>query len=134
WRWRGHEAQLKQPRSQTGRKQRHRSTKAAKGDTRPQRPAAWFEVKVSPNSTVAYEMDMLASSSGYENTLSVDLQGSELRSTVNQDLLWRSGPQRITCDLSNPLSWNGPRLWKFGIDSDDLELYLLRDHIFLMID
>ncbi|KAL6860273.1 Macrophage colony-stimulating factor 1 receptor [Amphichorda felina] len=134
WRWRGQESQLKQSRSQTGRKWRNRTTKDVKSEAAPQRPAAWLEVKVAANSTVAYEMDMLASAAGYSNTLNVDLRGSELRSTVNQDILWRSGPQRISCDLSNPLSWNALRLWRFEIDSDDLELYILRDHIFLLID
>lgn len=131
WRWRGQETGLRQAPTQTGRKRRD---KDLKGEAVSQRPAAWLEAKVMPNSSVVYEMDMLASSTGYQNSLSVDLSGSELRSAVNQDILWRSGAQRIACDLSNPLSWNAQRLWQFDIHSDDLELYILRDHIFLLID
>ena len=130
WRWRGHETGLKHTPDQTGRK----GKKDAKSEAGSQRQAAWLEAKVMPNSSVVYEMDMLASAAGYQNSLSVDLSGSELRSVVNQDILWRSGAQRISCDLSNPLSWNSQRQWQFDVHSDDLELYILRDHIFLLID
>lgn len=131
WRWRGQEPQFKQ---QKPRSRRDRTKKDTKGETAPARPATWLEAKIAPNSTVAYTMDMLASSHGYTNKLLVELPSTELRTAVNQDLLWKSGAQHISCDLSNPLSWNSLRQWRFDIRSDDLELYLLRDHIFLLID
>lgn len=130
WRWRGQEPQLKQqkPRSRRDR------TKDTKGEAAPVRPSAWLEVKLAPNSSVAYSMDMLASSEGYSSKLDIELPSTELRSAVNQDLLWKSGAQHISCDLSNPLSWNSLRQWRFDIQSDNLELYILRDHIFLLTD
>lgn len=131
WRWRGQEPQLKQ---QKPRSRRDRTKKDAKGEAAPIRPSAWLEAKVAPNSTVAYSMDMLASSKGYTNKLDIELPGTEIRTVVNQDLLWKSGPQHIACDLSNPLTWNSLRQWRFDVQSDDLELYILRDHIFLLID
>jgi hypothetical protein len=79
-------------------------------------------------------MDMVAGASGYTNTLQVDLPRTEISSSINHELLWRSGAQRISCDLSAPLVWNGLRQWYFNIVSEDLELFLLRDHIFLLID
>ncbi|KAI6781109.1 uncharacterized protein J7T54_003277 [Emericellopsis cladophorae] len=117
-----------------GKKRGSRAKKEAKGEASQQRPAAWLEFKVSADSSVAYHMDMLASASGYQSGLTVDLTGSELRSAVNQNILWRGGSHRIECDLSTPLSWNSLRLWSFKVELDDLELFLLRDHIFLLID
>ncbi|CAI6330747.1 unnamed protein product [Periconia digitata] len=57
-----------------------------------------------------------------------------ISSSVNHGLLWRSGAIGIDCDLSNPLGWNTLRKWGFGITCQDLELFLLRDHLFLLTD
>lgn len=134
WRWRGKEPQMRHQKTPTKRKQRTRPKKNSKGDATQLRPAGWLEVKLPANSSVKFNMDMLASSSGYSTRLDVDLPGSELWSSVNHDLLWRSGPQRISCDLSNPLSWNALRNWNFNITSNKMELFILRDHIFLLVD
>lgn len=131
WRWRGQEPQLKQQKS---RSRRDRTKKDTKGEAAPVRPSAWLEAKLAANSTISYSMDMLASSKGYKNKLDIELTSTEIRTAVNQDLLWKSGVQHISCDLSNPLTWNSLRQWRFDVQSDDLELYLLRDHIFLLID
>ncbi|KAF4471738.1 hypothetical protein FALBO_1339 [Fusarium albosuccineum] len=134
WRWRGKEPPMKHQKVPTKRKQRNRAKKNSKGDATQLRPAGWLEVKVPTNSSVKFNMDMLASSTGYTTKLNVDLPSSELWSSVNHDLLWRSGPQRISCDLSNPLSWNALRNWHFNITSSKMELFILRDHIFLLVD
>ncbi|ATY64569.1 fermentation associated [Cordyceps militaris] len=133
WRWRGKEPPISQQ-APTKRKQRNKAKKKSKTDVNQTRPVGWLELKVPANSCVEYSMDMLARLGGYKNTLRVDLPTSELWSSVNHDLLWRSGPQKIVCDLSNPLGWNTLRNWHFNIMSDDMNLYLLRDHIFLLID
>ncbi|OAA62344.1 fermentation associated protein [Cordyceps fumosorosea ARSEF 2679] len=133
WRWRGKEPPVNQQ-GATKRKQRNKAKKKGKSDVNQTRPAGWLELKIPVNSSMEYSMDMLARSGGYKNTLLVDLPTSELWSSVNHDLLWRSGHQRIICDLSNPLGWNTLRNWHFNIISDDMKLYLLRDHIFLLLD
>ncbi|XWW95542.1 hypothetical protein V2A60_003503 [Cordyceps javanica] len=133
WRWRGKEPPINQQ-GPTKRKQRNKAKKKSKTDVNQTRPVGWLELKMPVNSSMEYSMDMLARSGGYKNTLRVDLPTSELWSSVNHDLLWRSGPQKIVCDLANPLGWNTPRNWHFNLISDDMRLYLLRDHIFLLID
>ncbi|KAH7128670.1 hypothetical protein B0J11DRAFT_276172 [Dendryphion nanum] len=98
------------------------------------RPFAWMDIKVSGNSTINYIMDMVASEKGYKNKLDVDIASSEISSSVNHGLLWRSGAIGLDCNLSNPLSWNSLRKWLFKISCKDLELFLLRDHLFLLTD
>ncbi|RYP62212.1 hypothetical protein DL769_007401 [Monosporascus sp. CRB-8-3] len=71
---------------------------------------------------------------GYSNTVKIDLPATEVSTSVNHGVLWKSGAQRISCDLSTPLKWNGLRTWRFDVDSDELELFILRDHIFLLTD
>lgn len=98
------------------------------------RPFGWLDVKVLPDSTVSYSMDMVGGETGFTNRLELDLRRPEMSSSVNHDLLWRSKSQNISCDLSFPLGWNAPRKWNFDIHSDGLDLFLLRDHVFLLTD
>ncbi|KAH6607754.1 fermentation associated [Trichoderma cornu-damae] len=134
WRWRGKEPLMKQETARNSRKQRNRAKKNSKSEAVQLRPAGWLEFKLPPNSAIRYFMDMVASSAGYKNRLTVHLPSTELWSSVNHDLLWRSGPQQISCDLSNPLSWNALRSWHFNLTCDGMDMYLLRDHIFLIVD
>ncbi|GAB0134205.1 hypothetical protein EsDP_00002586 [Epichloe bromicola] len=132
WRWRGKEPPIGR---QTGpKKRRNKNKKSNKGDAQPVRPGGWLEIKAPSNSTISYSMDMFAQQIGYQNQLDIDLPSTELWSSVNHDLLWTSGAKHIKCDLSNPLEWNTLRTWHFNIVCDDMKLYLLRDHIFLLID
>ncbi|KAK4156515.1 hypothetical protein C8A00DRAFT_30586 [Chaetomidium leptoderma] len=133
WRWKGKEPTPKKPHSHDTHKAR-RSKKSDQPAELHQRPHGWLDLRVPANATVSYSMDMAASASGYTNTLDVDLPSTEISSSINHELLWRSGRQRISCDLSTPLCWNALRQWHFNIDNDDLELYILRDHVFLLID
>jgi hypothetical protein len=112
-----------------------RKRKADKGKPGPEiRPFGWLDVKVGANATVRYSMDMVAGPPGYSNKLELDLPNTEITTSVNHGLLWRSVANRISCDLSNPLSWNSLRTWKFDVNSNGLELFILREHVFLLID
>lgn len=98
------------------------------------RPFGWLDVKLLPDSTVSFMVDLVASSSGYKSRVDLDLKGPEMSSSVNHGLLWRSKSQFISCDLCYPLGWNTLRQWQFKVQGDALELFLLRDHIFLITD
>jgi hypothetical protein len=98
------------------------------------RPFGWIDVKVGGNTSVNYVMDMYASKIGFHSKLDVDVASAEISSSVNHALLWRSGSIALDCDLSTPISWNSLRKWMFNIKCQDLELFLLRDHLFLLTD
>ncbi|KAI5865067.1 hypothetical protein GGS23DRAFT_407224 [Durotheca rogersii] len=134
WRWKKEALTLKHQRGQEGQREGVRNQKSVTTTAAEQRPHGWLDIKIAPNATVSYTMDMLAKSTGYTNTVKIDLPATEVSTSVNHGLLWRSGPQQISCDLSTPLKWNGLRNWHFDVDSDGLELFILRDHIFLLID
>ncbi|KAL7949960.1 hypothetical protein V8C42DRAFT_186696 [Trichoderma barbatum] len=134
WRWRGKEPMVKQETTRNTRKHRNRGKKNSKSEAVQPRPAGWLEFKLPQNSSIRFFMDMVANSAGYKTKLNVHLPTSELWSSVNHDLLWRSGALKISCDLSNPLSWNTLRNWHFNLTFDGMDMYLLRDHIFLIID
>ncbi|KAI0438310.1 hypothetical protein F4803DRAFT_102654 [Xylaria telfairii] len=136
WTWKkeGHTIKQQRENDQRGGQTRGRNRKYATATAVEQRPYGWLDIKIGTNATVSYNMDMLARSTGYRNSLKIDLPSTEVSTSVNHGLLWRSGAQQISCDLSTPLKWNGLRTWRFNVDSDGIELFLLREHTFLLID
>jgi hypothetical protein len=142
WKWKGkahtlaaHEKpgteKSKSKQKSRRRRGKHRDNAAAQNV----RPFAWIDVKVAGNSTVNYVMDMYAPTDcGFRNKLSVDIASTEISSSVNHGLLWRSGTIALDCDLSAPVAWNTLRTWMFNVKCRDLELFLLRDHLFLLTD
>ena len=97
-------------------------------------PYGRLDVTAKPNSTIKYTMDMYPGRSGFSNSLDLELKGTEITSSVNNGLLCRTGAVRLNGDLSQPRRWNSVRDWPFKITVDELELFILRDHFFLMID
>lgn len=98
------------------------------------RPYGWLDVKLQPDSTVNLTMDLVARSSGYRTLLDLDIRGPRMSSSVNDGLLLSAGKALISCDLSNPLGWSAIRRWAVNLDCSGLELFLLRDHVFLLTD
>ena len=136
WRYKDKNPQIEQnlaPQKQT-RKQRARQKKTDADEATRIRPAGWLELKVAANATISYTADMVPGPSGYSSIVDIELPETELSTSVNHELLWRSSHQRISCDLSTPLKWNTLRNWRFDVCSEKLELFLLRDHVFLLID
>jgi len=141
WKWKGKAHTLaahEQPGAgKTKGKQKARRRRGKQRDNataQNMRPFAWIDVKVAGNSSVNYIMDMYATASGFKNKLDVDVKSTEMSSSVNHGLLWRSGPLTLDCDLSAPVAWNTLRTWMFNVKCRDLELFLLRDHLFLLTD
>ena len=130
-------SRLKQQQQQQQQQQRrqNRKKKGDKSSLAPDiRPFGWLSLRVARYSTASYTMDMVASESGYRNQLILDCLEPKVSSSVNHGLLWQSPRQLVTFDLPNPLRWNALRKWDFTVDSQDLELFLLRDHMFLISD
>ena len=136
WRWKGRSTDpVRKSTKQKKSKARGKADELKTAETSPRdRPFGWLDVKVLPDSTVSFSMDLLARANGYRNLVDLDLKGLEISSSVNHGLLWRSQSQVISCDLSNPLRWNGLRQWHIDIQDNSLELFILRDHMFLLTD
>lgn len=138
WKWRGRARSVGGVATQHRQREKRKwgiGKKGHKGAPGPDiRPFGWLDVKVLPDSTITYTMDMFPGDVGFRNTLDIDLSGAEISSSVNHDLLLRSTGQTISCDLSNPLEWNALHQWNIELASKVLEIFLLRDHIFLLTD
>ena len=136
WQWKGRGNATKgasKVKERQGRQSRKKE--GEKGHIGPDiRPFGWLSLRVAADSTITYTMDMVAAQTGYTSKLDLDLRESRMSSSVNHGTLWQCPRQLITCDLSTPLSWNSLRTWTFGVHNESMELFLLRDHVFLLID
>ncbi|EXJ89095.1 hypothetical protein A1O3_02159 [Capronia epimyces CBS 606.96] len=137
WQWRGRAHTVKEAAAlRKQREKRHfRFRRSQKTKLGPDvRPFGWLSVSAGQDSTVRYEMDMVARQEGYRNQLRLDLRDTTATSSVNHALLWRCRSQKVSCDLSNPLVWNSLHTWTFDVETNAMEMFLLRDHMFLLTD
>ena len=136
WKWKGQEVTSNVADAKRKKMKDRAKTDQGKkiGQSSEVRPFGWLDVRVLPDSTARFSVDLVARSSGYRNHVDLDLKGVEMSSSVNHGLLWRSQSQVISCDLSNPSGWNALRQWHVDIKDDGLELFMLRDHMFLLTD
>ena len=136
WKWKNHAKSDKDVNNKKhGKKPSARRKTPEKSTLNPEdRPPGWLSVHISRDSCVTYTMDMFATALGFRNMLVVDLKSPEMLTSVNHGTLWRSKTQTICCDLSNPIEWNSLRTWVFDIRSEEFELFILRDHIYLLTD
>ncbi|EXJ94946.1 hypothetical protein A1O1_00064 [Capronia coronata CBS 617.96] len=137
WQWRGRAHTVKEAAAlRKQREKRHfRFRRSQKTQLGPDvRPFGWLSVSAGQDSTVRYDMDMVARKDGFRNHLSLDLRDTKATSSVNHAMLWRCQSQKVSCDLSNPLGWNDLHSWAFDIENNAMEMFLLRDHMFLLTD
>ena len=136
WKWKDHAStENGSDLAQARKKQTHKRHRREKASLAPEvRPPGWLSITVARDSFVSLTLDMVATGSVFHNRIHIDLKSPEMSSSVNHGLLWRSQSQTISCDLSNPLKWNALRIWSFDVHSEGLELFILRDHIFLLTD
>ena len=136
WKWKGKAGHGSLPaKSKVGRRQSNRAKKIlASVAASESRPPGWLEMIVAPDSSITYEADLVASSKGYRSQLHLEFKRPHMSTSVNHDLLWRSQVLGVSCDLSTPLNWSAPRHWRFDVVGDAMEIFLLRDHVFLLID
>ncbi|KAG8528513.1 uncharacterized protein KY384_007431 [Bacidia gigantensis] len=135
WQWRHRVSSSNAGDANRKRKFHPKLWKTVKASQGPEsRPFGWIDAKILPDSTISATIGMLARADGYFNGVDVDLKGLELSSSVNHTLFWRSQAQSISCNLSNPLRWNDLRQWHIALVDTGLELFMLRDHMFLLTD
>lgn len=138
WRWRGRATAVRDAaalRRQQEQRKHFRFRRSNKHRLGPDvRPFGWIAIAAGHDSKVKYVMDMFAGVDGYRNTLQVNLRNTKATSSVNHAMLWDCAEQDVSADLSNPLGWNELHTWRFDIMNRNMDLFLLRDHTFLLLD
>ncbi|PNS16825.1 hypothetical protein CAC42_4789 [Sphaceloma murrayae] len=140
WQSKAPQAESVDPKKPTRRKKQtstadsKRASKIRSDNSKDRRPFGWLDLTVLEDTVVHYNMDMYARKDGFHNRLDLHVKQPSISTSVNHDILWRSGDISVKGNLSNPLSWNSLRTWYFDIVVQDLDLYILRDHMFLITD
>ena len=138
WRWRGRATAVRDAaalRRQQQQRKHFRFRRASKRRLGPDvRPFGWLSISAGAHSHVQYVMDMYPGIDGYRNTLQVSLRNTKATSSVNHANLWDCARQDVSADLSNPLGWNELHTWRFDIMNESMNMFLLRDHTFLLLD
>lgn len=136
WLWKGRaEAVRGASKANTTKDKKRSRGKDTEGSHGPNvRPFGWLELHVSANSTINYTMAMAATKDGFYSRIELDLQDTSVSTSVNHQDMWKAGRQIVSCDLSTPVGWNALRMWTFEVDSESIDLFLLRDHIHLLND
>src|SRR5690606_5566591 len=108
--------------------------KVRKTQDREARPPGWLGIRITENSSINYSMGMVPLEDKWENTLTVELNRPEVRSSVNHGLLYQADSQTIIADLSAPLQWKALHTWKFKVENQEIKLFVLREHVILFTD
>ena len=135
WKWKGRESAVIEKDIKYKNKRDFIKKKKNKVSTPAEvRPFGWIDMKILPDSSLNFSVDLVAGTTGYRNLVNLDLRQPEITTSVNHGLLWRSQNQSISLDLSNPLKWAGLHTWQIDVQSTGPEVFMLRDHIFLFSD
>ena len=135
WKWKGRKATSAGGQAKVGRRSHLKPRKIAKSDHELEsRPFGWMDTRLQKDSTVKFLMSMVADQNGFRNLIDMDLKGVEISSSVNHATFFRSRSTVLKCDLSNPLCWNSLRKWNIHVRDRGVELFILRDHLFLLTD
>ncbi|KAL3233483.1 Protein CSF1 [Nakaseomyces bracarensis] len=98
------------------------------------RPFGWIDVKFSRDSSAVFDLALCPTINGFKNSIDIQLKDTEIRSSVNHDIFLKSKLFEFNCDISYPLGWNAEATWTIIMNSSQLELFLLREHVTLIAD
>ncbi|ODV89588.1 hypothetical protein CANCADRAFT_16631, partial [Tortispora caseinolytica NRRL Y-17796] len=105
-----------------------------KNEHRIKRPYGWIEAKFETSSSLRYKQSNVITSKGTAANFDLSLLDVEIRSSVNHGLLLKTDKFDINGDISSPLKWNGLHSWIFDFSLDNVQLFLLREHVNLFTD
>lgn len=117
-----------------GSKKREAAGSAGQSLAQPQRAFGWIDLRMGESTTLATETSYVATESGWKNDLRICITEPEVRTSVNHDVYFRAKKHTVVADIGSPLKWNGHTDWSFHNYSQNLEAFLLREQVTLLID
>lgn len=98
------------------------------------RPFGWLDLKFGQDTSAMITLDMCTTKNGSSNSFDISFRNAEFRTSVNHDIFMKSKFFEISSTLAYPLGWNEKATWVFDINSTQLETFILREHITLVVD
>ncbi|KAI8925049.1 hypothetical protein BC831DRAFT_283167 [Entophlyctis helioformis] len=98
------------------------------------RPYGWIEVQFAPNSLMTMRLPSAPGPNGYQTAFGITFLNAIVTTSVNHRPFILGKKIMIELMQAAPLSWNGLREWEIKCTFADCDLYLLRNHITLIMD
>ncbi|EJS42729.1 csf1p [Saccharomyces arboricola H-6] len=98
------------------------------------RPFGWMDLRFCKDTYANFNIILCPTVEGYQNNFHVHFVETEVRSSVNHDILLKGKVFNIDGDIGYPLGWNSKAIWIINMKSEQLEAFLLREHITLVAD
>ncbi|KAH3901912.1 Csf1p SCDLUD_001696 [Saccharomycodes ludwigii] len=98
------------------------------------RPFGWIDIELNSTSSLFFDFALCPTEDEFINTFSIELKEPIFSSSVNHDIFFKADYHNITADISMPLKWNNKYTWTFNQITNNVDLFLLRDHVTLLSD
>ena len=98
------------------------------------RSFGWLDLKFSQNSSALFCIDLCTTKSGSSNIFNIQLEQTEIRTSVNHDIFMKAKSLNFDISLLYPLGWNEKATWTINVLSSQLETFVLREHVTLVAD
>ncbi|KAI8339604.1 hypothetical protein BC941DRAFT_254942 [Chlamydoabsidia padenii] len=98
------------------------------------RPYGWLDIKFKEGSSIKTTTPFVTNIDGCVPRLEIDFKGLDVTTSVNFVNLIHADGLKLCLDMATPLVWNEHRTWVFNAKLKKPEIYLLRDHVYLIQD
>ncbi|KAI8096420.1 uncharacterized protein BX664DRAFT_382871 [Halteromyces radiatus] len=98
------------------------------------RPHGWFDIKFKEGSRIKTITPFVTNNDGYVSTVDIDLKGIDVTTSVNFAGFIHADNFKMFVDMPSPLVWNEHRTWTLDTKIKNPDIYLLRDHVYLVQD
>lgn len=94
----------------------------------------WLDFCIGADSSITFVLPMVASSAGYDTMLELHIDQLCIFSSLNYQKFFETRLCRVSCQLPSPLVWDATHHWTINVNMQQPELFLLRDHTYLLTD
>lgn len=98
------------------------------------RPFGWIDIDLNMGSSAFFDFTFFPIGNNYVNTFNIDLMTPTMYTSVNHDIFFRADYHNFTAQSFCPLKWNETVKWQFNQISNNSEIFLLREHVTLLLD
>ncbi|KAI9320168.1 hypothetical protein BX666DRAFT_2151466 [Dichotomocladium elegans] len=98
------------------------------------RPYGWIDIKTGPGSTLKTVVPFVIGIDGTTVTNDLHLKDVIVSTSVNYASLLQTACFDLSLAMHSPLIWNAHREWEINTSIKKPEIFLLRDHVFLIQD
>ncbi|KAI9592098.1 hypothetical protein BDF19DRAFT_498830 [Syncephalis fuscata] len=98
------------------------------------RPYGWLDLQMAPDSSLSVVVPSIVDDIGYTTKVELYMRNVDITTSVDYASLLLASECRFVGYMESPRIWNAKRLWTYSVSVNKPEIFLLRDHITLVVD